>query len=94
MIPSSSREVWGVLWDLTSDHVEALDRYEGVAIGAYARAHVDVEAERGLVNALIYLATDTREKKPSRRYVDALVRGAKAFDLPADYVEQLRIFRD
>ncbi len=93
VVPSSGREVWGVLWDLTDEHAEALDRYEGVAIGAYVREHLDVEADEGLVNALIYLATDTREKLPSGRYVDALVRGAKAHGLPADYVEQLRAMR-
>ena len=93
VIPSSRREVWGVLWDLTDEHVEALDRYEGVAIGAYTREHLYVEADEGLVNSLIYLATDIREKPPSGRYVDALIRGAQAHSLPADYVEQLRGLR-
>ncbi len=93
MIPSSGREVCGVLWDLAAEHIEALDRYEGVAINAYVREHLNVETDDGLVNALIYLATDTRDKAPSRRYVDALIRGAKAHGLPADYVEQLRALR-
>jgi len=93
VIPSSGREVWGVLWDLTDEHVDALDRYEGIAIGAYVREHLDVETEDGNVNALIYLATDTQKKSPSGRYVDALIRGAKAHALPADYVEQLRAMR-
>jgi gamma-glutamylcyclotransferase (GGCT)/AIG2-like uncharacterized protein YtfP len=93
VIPASGREVWGVLWDLTDEHIEILDRYEGVAIGAYARAHMDVETDGGVVHGLIYLATDTRQKKPSGRYVDALVRGARAFSLPAHYVEQLRAMR-
>jgi len=93
VIPSSGREVWGVVWDLTDEHIEALDRYEGVAIGAYVREHLDVEAEAGLINALIYLATDDRQKQPSTQYVDALVRGAKAFALPDDYIEQLSAAR-
>jgi gamma-glutamylcyclotransferase (GGCT)/AIG2-like uncharacterized protein YtfP len=90
VIPSSGREVWGVLWELTDEHIEALDRYEGVAIGAYTREHLDVQTDDGLVSALIYLATDTRHKEPSARYVDALVRGASAFSLPDGYVEGLR----
>ncbi len=90
VIPSSGREVWGVLWDLTDKHVEALDRYEGVAAGAYVRDHVDVEAERGRMNALIYLATDTRVKPPSARYLDALIRGATSFALPPDHIQKLR----
>src|SRR5437667_12594254 len=90
VIPSSGSEVWGVLWEVTDEHIKALDRYEGVAIGAYTREHLDVETDEGLANALIYLATDTREKPPSGRYIDALIRGAEAHGLPADYVEQLR----
>ena len=93
VIPSSGREVWGVLWDLTDEHVESLDRYEGIAINAYIKDHVHVEAESGLVNALIYLATDDRFKKPSAKYIDALVKGATAFSLPTDYIEELRALR-
>jgi len=93
VIPSSGREVWGVVWDLTDEHIEALDRYEGVAIGAYVRDHLDVEAEAGLAHALIYLATDTRRKQPSGTYIDALIRGAQAFSLPESYVEMLRALR-
>jgi gamma-glutamylcyclotransferase (GGCT)/AIG2-like uncharacterized protein YtfP len=93
VIPSSSREVWGVLWDLTEEHVDALDRYEGVAIGAYTQDHFEVENDQGPVNALIYLATDTREKQPSARYLDALIRGARAFSLPESHIQQLRDLR-
>jgi gamma-glutamylcyclotransferase (GGCT)/AIG2-like uncharacterized protein YtfP len=93
VIPSSSLEVWGVLWDLTDEHIESLDRYEGVAVGAYIKEDVDVEAESGLVKALIYLATDARKKQPSARYLDALISGARAFSLPAHYVEKLRTLR-
>ena len=93
VIPSSSREVWGVLWDLTDEHIEALDRYEGVAINAYVKEHLEVEFDGGGVRALIYLATDDRYKQPSAKYVDALVRGAKALSLPDDYIEQLRALR-
>jgi cation transport regulator ChaC len=93
VIPSSGGEVWGVVWDLTDEHIETLDEYEGVAVGAYVQDHLDVDTGSDVVNALIYLATDTREKAPSRRYIDALVSGARAFSLPTDYVEQLRALR-
>jgi gamma-glutamylcyclotransferase (GGCT)/AIG2-like uncharacterized protein YtfP len=93
VIPSSGREVWGVLWDLTEWHIKALDRYEGVGIGAYTKEQLDLDLAGEKVNALVYIATDTREKKPSGRYIDTLVSGAKAFSLPNKYVEQLRAFR-
>lgn len=93
VIPSSSREVWGVLWELTDWHVKALDRYEGVGIGAYTQEHLDVESDSGVENALIYVATDKRYKQPSGRYVDVLVKGAREFSLPKKYIEQLRALR-
>jgi cation transport regulator ChaC len=82
--------VWGVLWDLTDEHVKSLDEYEGVAVGAYTREHIDVDCLGVGVNTLIYLATDTRYKAPSARYVNALIRGAMAFAVPDDYIERLR----
>ena len=91
--PVTGDHVWGVLWELTDDHVRTLDEYEGIAKGVYTRESADVESTGEMVNALIYIATDTRYKKPSARYVGALIRGAKAFAVPDPYVEQLRALR-
>ena len=93
VLPARGDVVWGALWELTDEDEEALDRYEGVAVGAYTKERVDLDAEAKKVNALVYIATDARPKDPSARYVDALVRGAQAFSLPDDYVERLRAMR-
>jgi hypothetical protein len=82
--------VWGVLWDLTDEHVKSLDRYEGIAVGAYTRDDAEIECSGDRVKAMIYRATDTRYKAPSATYVSALIRGAKAFAVPDDYIERLR----
>ncbi len=83
-------EVWGVLWDVTASDVESLDRYEGVAGGAYVRDSVRVTRAGRDVDALVYLAVPRGSKKPSKRYIDALVRGAVAHGIPEEYVERLR----
>ena len=93
VFPARGGMVWGVLWELTDDDEKALDRYEGVAVGAYTKERVVPDADGKPVNAFVYVATDTRPKQPSARYVDALVRGAKAFSLPDDYVERLRVLK-
>jgi gamma-glutamylcyclotransferase (GGCT)/AIG2-like uncharacterized protein YtfP len=90
VIPSSSREVWGVLWELTAEDEQMLDGYEGVANAVYTKERVDLDVAGKTVNALIYVATDARRKQPSARYLDALIRGARAFSLPGHYVEHLR----
>jgi gamma-glutamylcyclotransferase (GGCT)/AIG2-like uncharacterized protein YtfP len=90
---STGAHVWGVLWDLTDEHVTSLDEYEGVAVGAYTRDDAEVECSGHRMKAMIYLASDTRYKAPSARYVNALIRGAMAFAVPDDYIEQLRALR-
>lgn len=83
---------WGVLWDLTQDHLATLDEYEGVASGVYERATGVVLYQGEPVNAVLYRALRLRPKAPSARYVNALVRGAKAYGVPDDYIAFLRSF--
>jgi gamma-glutamylcyclotransferase (GGCT)/AIG2-like uncharacterized protein YtfP len=82
--------VWGVLWDLTQADVDALDEYEGVAVGAYVRETATVVHHDAHVEALVYVAVPRGYKAPSRGFVAGLVRGAEAHGLPAEYVERLR----
>jgi hypothetical protein len=82
--------VWGVLWDLTDDHIATLDRYEGVDHGVYERDTTVVMQNGVPVEATIYRALDPRPKDPSARYLNALIRGARAFAVPEEYVVGLR----
>ena len=83
-------EVWGVLWDVTDEHLRSLDDYEGVAHRAYVRDTVTVRAGDRDVEAHVYIAVPRGSKPPSKKYVAALVRGAEAFALPSEYVSRLR----
>lgn len=83
-------EVWGVLWDVTEPDLKTLDDYEGVDVGAYMRDRISVTHDGREVEAVVYLAVPRGFKRPSKRYVAALVRGAAAHRLPAAYVERLR----
>ena len=64
--------MWGVLWELTDEHVASLDVYEGVDRNVYAREGTQVERAGESFPALIYIATDDRHKAPSARYINAL----------------------
>jgi cation transport regulator ChaC len=83
-------EVWGVLWDLTTEHLNALDEYEGVELGAYVRDRCSVAFEGHAVEADVYIAVPRGFKRPSHKYLSAMIRGAEAHGLPQDYVESLR----
>lgn len=90
VIPAAEGEVWGVLWLLTPEHIDILDEYECVAEGIYRREIVEVLVEGARREAFVYITNDATPKLPGRRYLDALVRGAEHFGLPADYIERLR----
>ncbi len=83
-------EVWGVLWDLTDNQLASLDEYEGVAVGAYVRDRVTVRFGERDVEADVYFAVPRGYKKPSKKYMAALLRGAEAHGCPDEYVKRLR----
>lgn len=92
--PCEGSDVWGVLYDLSDDHVAALDRHEGLdrIPPRYRRAELTVEQDWAEVAAYTYLGLPDDmlvEPRPSRRYLDAIVTGARARGLPPDYVAVL-----
>jgi len=51
--------VHGVLWDLALSDIAALDRYEGLAQGLYAKLTQAVIAERGAKRAIVYFGANS-----------------------------------
>lgn len=90
VIAAPGEVVWGVVWELTDAHMDALDLYESVAQGIYKRDVCDVTLEQNVVTAVIYLAMSDGYNAPSARYVRSLIRGAKAYALPDGYIQGLR----
>jgi cation transport regulator ChaC len=90
--PRPGDQVWGALYQLTHADAERLDRTEGVHMGAYFRLAVEVWTPEGAqLAAFTYRSKISRpERKPSRRYLDLLLAGAREHGLPAEYVERLR----
>lgn len=85
-------DVHGLLFDLALADVPALDRYEQVAKGWYAKVIQPVLPEEGAARrALVYVGrapcSATAQKAP--HYLDNLVTAARAAGLPADYIESL-----
>ena len=83
------RSVWGLLWDLALADVSALDRYEDVGNGLYAKAMQPVITESGARRALIYLAADPRPGPARAGYVEGILAAAREIGLPADYIRDL-----
>jgi len=103
VVTTHGESVWGVLHDLTESDLAALDGYEGFRGPAdqhnvYDRDHVTVELIRPddgsvprRVLAWTYLARPSNPSPPSRRYLDAILAGARHHRLPEDYVAALSV---
>ena len=86
--------LFGVVYELALPEAEHLDRTEGVHRGGYRRLSVRVEVEgEGAQQA--YTLESRRGKpgrKPSRRYMGLLLKGAAFHGLPSEWVARLRRF--
>jgi gamma-glutamylcyclotransferase (GGCT)/AIG2-like uncharacterized protein YtfP len=90
VIPDPDSKVRGVYWMLNEEHLETLDRYEGVAQGIYERRLVSIQFNEQTQEAITYVTLDTTPHTPSLAYMQALIEGAQHFELPNDYLTFLR----
>jgi len=98
---SHGKDVWGVLYELTDEDLQSLDLNEGFhgtgdARNLYERESIWVELTRPedgsvprRVRAWTYLAHTANPSLPSRRYMEAVIKGARARRLPDDYLAAL-----
>jgi gamma-glutamylcyclotransferase (GGCT)/AIG2-like uncharacterized protein YtfP len=93
VIPDQTRQVYGLLWDITPEDLLALDHYEEVKAGLYEKVDVFVELPSiRSVAALIYLATDQSTGFPRARYMKDIIAAAKQWELPQAYIQELAIW--
>ena len=78
--------VHGVLWDLALADVSALDRFEGVGDGLYAKVFHPVVAESGPKRALVYFGANAGPGQAEAAYVRAVIAAARAWRLPEEGV--------
>jgi hypothetical protein len=83
----------GVAHLLTIDDADRLDRTEGVAGGLYYREPVSIGMDAGAIDGFTYRSTLTSPgRKPSARYLDILLDGARTHALPDDWLRFLESF--
>jgi len=92
VIKDPSKNVYGLLYNVTVKDIKSLDDYEGIPI-YYQRISIKVESESlGLVSAetyeVVHKAADFQ--KPSKDYLDKLIRAAKKFSFPSEYQDFLK----
>ena len=85
--PSSA--VHGVLWDLALSDVAALDRYEGVPQGLYAKLTQAVITDGAPRQAMVYFGANTGPGAARPDYLAEVLAAARAWPLPEEGVEAL-----
>lgn len=85
-----ARAVWGLLWDLAPADLPALDRYEGVGGGLYAKDHRPVAAPVGTRRALVYVGRNVAPGTPRPGYLEGVLAAAQAAHLPRAYLREVR----
>jgi gamma-glutamylcyclotransferase (GGCT)/AIG2-like uncharacterized protein YtfP len=90
IVPDAAGEVWGGVWEVTAEHLRALDVFEGVAKGLYHREECEVEVEGDKrITCVVYIDSNPNADVPGvpkADYQSRILAGAHDFALPQDYV--------
>jgi hypothetical protein len=84
--------VHGVLWDLALADVAALDRFEGLGDGLYAKAVQPVVAASGPKRALVYFGANAGPGRADAAYIRAVIAAAAHWRLPEEGLAALQGF--
>jgi gamma-glutamylcyclotransferase len=93
VVEDASSTVWGVLYEVDDACLASMDRVESVPT-AYRRERVTVFDDAGQPQeAITYVANPTGDFLPSRSYLEVILRGARAYGLPTEYIAHLERIR-
>jgi AIG2-like family len=81
--------VHGVLWDLALADVAALDRYEGLPQGLYAKLTQPAVTNHGPRQAIVYLGANAGPGAARPDYIANILAAANSWPLPAEGIEAL-----
>ena len=76
--------VHGVLWDLALSDIAALDRYEDLSQGLYAKLTQPVIAERGPKQAIVYFGANAGPGAVRPDYIAEVLAAARSWPLPGE----------
>jgi hypothetical protein len=89
VVPAAGARVHGVLWRLTPRDLKALHIFESLDSGLYRHVALPVRIGGRRVRAGVYLGR-SHEGKPRPGYLELIIAAALDWNLPEDYVAQLR----
>lgn len=91
IVPVEGRAVHGVVWSISREDEDSLDRYEGVASGFYRKEKMTVFlADGDRAESLVYIAADSAPGRSRNGYLARIIKSAELHGLPLGYVEELK----
>jgi len=92
VVRDPQRAVWGMLWDLALADVPALDRYESLSTGLYAKVIQPIVTAQGARRAIVYVGRSAKPGTPKPGYMESVVEAAEHAGLPEDYIRSLGLW--
>ena len=86
--PSESDFVLGEIFTLSQQDIDYLDIYESVEEGMYLKSNLSVQTSKGIIDCLVYIASDSTPGIPQEEYIQRINLGIKSANLPDDYVQK------
>jgi hypothetical protein len=90
LVEDRESQVFVVLYDVTREDEDRLDRWEGSELGLHTKIRLRVQTMEGSVLAWLYVLDAYEGGLPSARYLGVMADAAEAAGAPADYVSALR----
>lgn len=87
-----SKQVHGVLWQLTEEDWDRLDRYEGLKYNLYFKSDVEVEFEGGFFRVQTYFGSNSVPGKPKAGYLEKILESANKYGFSSEYEEVLKSY--
>jgi cation transport regulator ChaC len=86
-----SSEVKGVIYLITENQLNKLDRWEGVNKGVYKRKPVNVESEGKLIPAITYeMVKEICPLRPSQDYLNLILEGLKEHGYDESVIKEVK----
>jgi hypothetical protein len=89
VVPVRGACMHGVMWRLTPRDRATLDAWENIAGGLYRAEVLSVRAAARRRPALVYIARPRPFGRPKPGYMEIVVKAAREWEMPADYITSL-----
>ncbi|AMY24596.1 hypothetical protein A3Q41_03305 [Rhodococcoides fascians] len=90
IVEDPDSQVFVVLYDVSDEDEESLDRWEGSELGIHRKIRLRIETGGEPVLAWLYVLDAYEGGLPSARYLGVMAEAAEIAGAPAEYVRDLR----